>query len=590
MKKILIVVFCFFSISFLRLNALVGENKNYEIEDLLNGIVINEEKFVELNGDDIKINKVISNDVNSYFVLGSIENDYRPYQGINETSFPFVLFVENNNVKFLEIYDDVYGSFYDGCLTPRGVALIGYIERDEIDKECYIAEISYKGEKLRDLTLNGEKYDVGLKIYYNDFLYFAVSSNSGLYDYHENDKGLYFGYIKYDTFSLMGLKPTLEKCDKIYDIEYDDKYVYCDITSSRERKLIRYLNDGDCDNYYVMPNGTEMIDFFISNEEVYLYNEKSDNNEMKIERLSKDFNSVEGLKYNCYKKTHEIKTLKVSTLNGNYLFVVKLDPIVQSFGKLLSITLVDNNFNVLKELIVDDEKDNIINVEYNGDVISIYEFLSTENRKMISRRNVAFIEASSFEIEEESYIKRSYNLSLNLNKVELKTNTVDTSKYQNITLTEYYESSLIRVGIPTLYECKGVMNVKDGETYDTGLVLKFNGDAFLNGKKVIDGEMITEEGIYTLKLVNNDGETVASSFIVKNLGTGVVQNSLDNTVAMKRIVIEDDNYETEHQNINYKVTSVEDSVNYSYFIFVGIILGPFFALILFKIKRKKNNV
>lgn len=212
-------------------------------------------------------------------------------------------------------------------------------------------------------------------------------------------------------------------------------------------------------------------------------------------------------------------------------------------GYLLK-TIDLTNYEVVVDYFVDDEENNQIKlynhtsiIKYNNCNVSICE-------NYIIRVN----NLGTTNIYDNTTTPYDYEISLNGKKV----------KHSAQSKIEYNENLFGKYTAYFFFECEKFdfgyyqdiyvdpyISVEDGKTYDMNTQITFNGQGFLNNKKITSGYIIDEPGIYNLEVEGKDQKKKKVSFEIKSISsttkeqTNDIPNSNQNYIYKNEVIIED---------------------------------------------------
>lgn len=608
MKKIFYVIICVFCLCNIKLNAAVYTvTTDEEVRDeegsketvvtstneLEKGITLVNQKQITLGTSSYTIRKVLPLNLNETIIVGDVDTGARPYQGINRTSFPFIMHIKNNTIVFNDILDNAgYGIFYDVTLTPNGYCAIGYIETSENNNDIICSEFTFEGCKQREIVFKGSMIDEGYGINYQDgYLNFVGITSSNDFDFKNiSQKSVCFGVIEYNKFLLMGIRGAIEEEANLLNVLYDENYVYFSTSNNGMRKVLQYTKDGEAVNFFQLSERSfKNMNLTRINDQTISYETYSSNDEMVYYQMDKAMEYCQKKTYSFNEPLYKLDSVIFKKSNDKILLVATMSPIVNGISRLKKTIVLDDKFKVLYE-----NKTNIIKEEIMidvcdfKDVISSYSSLIQNFTLNFVEEDLSFIKALEYFEENNRYTKIGYRIRINNADYGLNPkDDIDVDKYQTVTVYEAYSSENLSVFLPSLYECKIKMNVVDNEKYDVGVVLSFNGKGYLNGVSIQTNHKITSPGVYTLKVLNNKGEEKSCSFVVEDMSFLITNSVEDNEIKITRSNYEE-SLRVTPEKIDFNITKTEERTFSPLLLIIltSLILGILAGFLFLKLIKK----
>lgn len=242
----------------------------------------------------------------------------------------------------------------------------------------------------------------------------------------------------------------------------------------------------------------------------------------------------EGNIYYIFREQTTVETKKIKVINENlesYLLYTDNDEnfylqkaYLNDDELVLFYNVINKNKGFIKKINIryDDE---IINSYVDYDLSTLrninYNLFKIENN-IINKVSISFLQVDKFNnltIEDENskitdglVLIDGYQVDVNKNKSSLD---FDSSYFGYYPVLFYYSGGSLdfcyTANVQVLSNPSIVMN----KVHDSNLVLTFNGEGYLNNHLIKSGEVITEDGNYTLKLIGKGGATAEYKFTVK---------------------------------------------------------------------------
>ena len=522
-KLTLIFVFSFVIIYFNL--SIKASDDYYDEKDLDNGILDVHDYYIAHYGERYTYNKIMFSD--DFFLLAGSYRSGRLNEDLNVRGYsPYISYnVGEEMIWDREFYEYGIGEMLSVCYDDSGVYGVGYTYDYHENINMVIVKMSYEGRKVGGLKIETDNETKGYEICILDDYLFVIgfSYATNLLSYKTlNNKG---------TIFVMKLSLDLEILDTYYFGYVGGYNEYISATYNNELMYINcYLDRGD---YY--KEGYAVIRVNSHLDEVGIDYYENNNYEM-----IKCFDGVGLIKYD--KKTNFLELRKYDWLfnyKGSYFYEIpKINSEVINF-KTNSFLDCGNNlvvgFNITRNYknyfsfgIIDKDYKLISKFEYEKDNINYIDSIHFSNNEMFvfdRKTNNQY-----FHVSKIKYINKiEDNLYYNGLSCEKEIETCNDTYFGTYVLNVYYRYKDEEFKTTYTKIIEPDFSVSNGSIYDINHLLTFNGKGYLNNNEIDNGYVITEPGVYTLKVIGNNGEIRLVSFSVEELCTklDIVNNDND---------------------------------------------------------------
>ena len=414
----------------------------------------------------------------------------------------------------------------------------GIIERSASNKIILILKINpynYMIEKYLEIGNNYDNQLLNVEYSNNKFiLYSALNGSSGKY-YHSINKSYTGGFILGldEDFSVNVYKFMENDIEKCVNVKFDDKVNLNVWKENLNKIIIKYgeYNKEITRSIDSFKDEISAVSSIIYKDNIYIF-VSLDNKLSKLILINDEDISVKNLElfpYNC---------TEAYCFDGEIYLQMK---------GLTTRLFVYNNLKIKK----------------------VYEKINANNLEIISQKTEIYIN-DAFVNSENKYqeINQNYGTYISLSSER-------SDNYLLLCKNKY--------SIPL------VCNVRDGECYDPGLVLNFNGQATLNNVNIFSGYKLDEIGKYQLDISGENSSVVRISFEISDV------ISKDMTIDKQiDLIFEYGGYEkSSEKNFEYEINKKNDyqsfnELNYiAYTIFAMIVIYVIYYFI-FKNKKEKK--
>ncbi|HHU55669.1 MAG TPA: hypothetical protein GXZ48_03110 [Acholeplasmataceae bacterium] len=545
--------------------------------------------------DNLTIYNTFLYDENSYFIFGSLPSNDEPKQTIYPQEFAFIHFYNNGKLEWKKVYDKSYSFVSSLAKTNMGIViLLSYEENNQT--EMKLVELNIHGEVLRELKISTPGIEQGYDIYFDGTkIYIVCTSDSTNGDIkYSFDETQYISLIKvnYESFDLESYKCYGNKGYNILKktLFYNDTfYILFQATGNEGRHqndsggyrgyfLVRINPSFDYENINYISINDHIDDFFITNHCIVFVSREYVN---QYSYLKFYVNNHELLYSNIYywKYPQEgVQIKKVRSVN-NYLgdVLLAIDTKEEMFSGLLSVY----DFNSYGFAEFNDEKFQTINALFDNEKLVI---LGINDNKFYKTTGY-LIETetiNSYQVVNKDYLVRK--LIINNFPISYIGNTKDKVPFgyhKDILSINFGSVKLYLLDEYYVYE---KINIKDGEIYDTGIEISFNGIGYLNDEKCESPLEINLPGEYCLIIYGNSGERKVINFSVKNLSLVPKYQEKEIPTINGIELINQNNQISKELNFENLITNPK---SYQLEAIIFAIINTVFILISFFIWRKK---
>lgn len=520
--------------------------------------------FNDLGSLDFEINNISK--ILDYNILPLNIKEYYAYYNClmkNGVKTSFVIKYKKNEASILYQFD---GKSYvaDMCLYDGFLhVLLNVYEGDLVKTQ--IAKFDLNLNQVNNHRFNSNASDEGKYLYfYNNELYVLMntSSNDGFIRRGQSNKVILILRINPLNYSIaeslcignsydnklilsnfdegnmtMLLKLDGSNGDYYHSINKNySGYFIVNINKNMEANILKCL-ENECENYYEID--------FDTNNLLLIWKE----NDRKI-----------GLKWGEYR--HEIN-VSIDEFNGEITSIaseINKDTanIFISINNKLTNIISLNVSNVINKGI-DSINYNCIEVKAINEMI----FLKMEgNEKRLFSYEKLRLSTFEEELLKEDLNIKYENKKLFINELEVKSEGFIpnfSDKFGKHYISNKLSSEKYLIVYKSNYDVPLLVNVSEGETYDPGLVLNFNGKAKLNNKLIENNFILNNIGKYQLEIYAENGDLAMINFEI--IDKCIDEINLDNE---SNIILEYMGYEiSQNKTLIYEVIIDEEGTYYN---------------------------
>ncbi|NLD26842.1 MAG: hypothetical protein GX661_05725 [Acholeplasmataceae bacterium] len=568
--------------------------------DLLAGVeFLSEVGQADISGLYVKNCIYISED--EYFLYGGKDTGYHPYQTQDWTCFPYLAFYRDGFLVWEKYFSaQRYGYIKDACLTEAGIAIIGDYDTPSQKRNIFVCEIDSNQSIHYTREISGSNDDYASRIFHEDgYLYLYGKTRSTDLDYYcftytTND--IYIGILSltdhsYYDFRLFGN----EGDDLIYDAlrlngrSYffcrfrGEGYYYNKASYMRDYDAILYLKEdlylGD---WISLSENEPRIDphFFTLGDKICLVSYLND--KITIQIIDAELENIS--EKTIILPNQNISDCHILVNESLILATISTDDRKQ---KSLTIFRFDDDFNqISKTTSKIAAANNLLNFyqDHQGHLIIPVVSLVQNQLYFLSYENYRLEEE---EVTNADYTKYSTNLYFNNKNVEkvLVKNDIPENPFGEYRKLYLYRLNNREFYLEDVYNFHLKTNIRSHEVYDIGVAPTFNGEDYLNGKRIFSGTKIEEPGHYVLEILSAEAvETLV--FSVQNLSEDPVCPETTPSLNIVSVFPNEDEGETTPSINLSKIQTMQKMTSGLYIIFSGIALGILGGILLTKIRFK----
>lgn len=492
------------------------------------GISLYLERVRTTNKDKYHVKDFLEITKYHYFLVGTAESTKR-ISGMDFTSeCAFIQYYENNTLQWEKLFED-YSEIKAIKKSDKGIMiLMAFYNGQESDLK--LLEMNTKGKIEREKVIHGNDYEYAKDLLIvKDKIYIFATSYSTDGDIKDATRHQFVGVIKlnYSDFEIEDqIALGNSGYNNFIDFEYDDyldviwvmleangsygklvtksggfngSFLICLDTNLSMIKCHHINVMGDPEFFYV--DGYELIIFYTS---IY------DNCKFIHANVYTDeFNYKKSYMWGNIENEFSIKPIKVKQREINK-YVIMYNKRMSGkltfgglivFGKEVKTYPYQGEDSGILGYVNDDNS--IYIVGENDSDVSITEYINV-------KANAISSEIYEHETYQSDYYTVNYKEVFDVGKTRTKEIFGDYEDRYNLNLP------FISLIVSDKYYVKEKINVEEGQVYDVGTILEFNGKGYLNDQEIDSGYQIKEEGSYTLIVVGMNARKVLN-FTVKAL-------------------------------------------------------------------------
>jgi len=517
-----------------------------------------------------------------FFIYGNVWTGEAPYQTQDEYVFAYLAYFEKGLKSWERIFDSGhYGSFTDACLTENGIALIGQKDREGQGKNIVIYEVARDGEILFHKEFFGSRDDHGIKIAYHKgkFHFLAVTMSDDIDFRYSEDRDIFLGRLDRDqTADFYPLN--FEGRDEALDAAFSDGNFYIaakfDADGSGDLKLVTFdkfmaPKTFDLDSYgknsafrVKEKDGKIMVSF------------RKDGNKLMTVTLDKSFKPFSEVSFEVTSLLLDYEVL--SGFETYYALLTASSPNANFQIATNEGIVFEKRIAGLEEVvgISQDPEGNILvclGMEGGVAVHSFQHFRIKENRK---------------ETEEALFTETEVTLNGKTLKKAHHSDDIPENPFGRYQVLNRFEGGGFVFYLADERYYRARTNIRNGEVYDLGVRVFFNGEGYINNRKVETGVQIDEPGHFLLE-IRSEEESHALVFEVRELS-----ESEEAEKSWEAIVIGDVGVKgTSEKKAGVTEVARQQAQERENFlvpaIIVGLLLGIVSALVIGKVTGRKKH-
>jgi len=447
-----------------------------------------------------------------------------------------------------------YGDYIKKIISNGNVIVAVGTTYDEIESQNgWLIELDMNGTITKDIQYGGTKRD-----YFNDVLIFDQSyvvfgksnSNDGFFvnkTFQGDDYDGLIMIINRSNFFIDGLyQYGAEGNDEFHQAVFRDNHFY--ITASSEG-FVGILSDG----FSYRRRGIVKISLFgfVDNMRWMEYVNELESNKIMIDDF-RNIYLIQSIRSSLYQK-HLVSIYKVGEnltyeLVDSYIYPSEL--VSMSFKDCHIDT--DGNIVVLNQIIT--SKNNQVKYGYyirkyhNGQVIQETDYfgnesfispisiLDGEKIMILAQESKIGIGTKPVLISNSHFSSKSlgstiinqykakiddYELYIDnrqiLHSVEKSNIEYNANSFGYYTVDYVFDQTDFLIAFTKEIYVSENINASSGEVYSKGYILRFNGEGYLNGKKINTNHQVVEQGVYVLEVIGKDGIKKLIDFSVEEV-------------------------------------------------------------------------
>jgi len=467
---------------------------------------------------------------NGFFLYGTIDYEEEIKQTFYLQEYAFLSFYQDGKLIWQKVYDDAYSYISGAVATDLGIVFVlSYEVLDQADMS--LIELNVLGDVVRTLEIKTPGIEQGYDLFGNkDYLYLVCTSDATSGDILYQYDALYISIIKisYHNFEI-----TDYRCYGNVGTNIFYKAIYINQTFYLLFQAIgydgRHQNDkGGYTGYFLAK-----IDEDFQTEKVYYVDVKDYYYDLYVCYHDIVFVSQITKNKECYLKFHVFdEELSYRTtyywkypLEGYEIYNIisfrnSLDEIILAMnvrnnkGEFYPVFLTVFDYQRYGFVQYKDQPLIILKASFENDILFFFG---------IDDDGFTFINGLIIEseiIDQYKIVNRNYNVRrIKINNLPYcilgeTRNNYPFGHHQDLYQITYHDATIYFYDNYYVYE---KININNGETYDTGIKISFNGEGYLNDELVISPIVINNPGEYCLIIYGNSGERKVINFKVKNL-------------------------------------------------------------------------
>lgn len=504
-------------------------------------MIVNEKTLTEgmdfISSDDImyhnqnyQMNKILFFTQDEYYIVGSM------YDGLKD--IPFIQHYQFGILVGLYQFQDCKeGTFRDIVVANGKVYVVGdYIKNTSFTRDVILLELSSSFQVLQMRRIGGERHGYAKKLYtLKNRIAVITESKSRYHDYNSETE---YNKVTVHFFDYNFSNHQFENFNNSFDSIYYDSFI-----QGSDLYLFIHVEGW---GYFINTREDYQFDVLIKiNTQFYDYDRidftylgLDDRPLLEYKKIIPRGDGIELITYqenqiefylfsshlilqkkNTYQveKEYIIVSLLATGDENMNLIILKRNKYTEE--RCLSIDTLDENYRSVHSFSKKTQYMLFVNGEEMNGKLMFGGLETDRSQKVIP--NVSHYQAGRVveSTTENTYFEITSNaLYINEKEVlsELLNYRTPTTYGRTIFLSKYQKNDLLFYLPYTVYMLPKA-NVEEGEVYDIGLRLEFNGTAYLNNQLVTKNHTINEVGFYSLKLVSKENEEKVIHFTIENL-------------------------------------------------------------------------
>lgn len=469
-----------------------------------------------------------------YYIYGAIRRDDFPYSPIYSEGFLYVAYYSENCLMWEHIvYPDRYGGFASACLAPGGIALIGDYDSRGEGRNVVICRYNNKGGLVYRREIHGSGNDFAHKIFYDEGIFrFVLSANSHDQDYdfrRGGDYDIICGYWRPETdeFRLAGFGNSGDEVcagaamsggKLCVGAEFVGTGAFKNDGKTRFQGLVLVSPDLEIKGFAPLADGPAPLPVYSCGGDFFVM-------QKYYAQPYIDFHFYDGdLRFAVSRRVALPDGMRADDAK---LYIRDEDIVIFAVGKIQSrdglyLALAGKSFHRRVEKIFPvDDSPYIVGLYLTAAGEIVFAYLSG-NKNVLYIKGLIRVGKESNVTDMEKMVVHSDDVYLNGRGIAKRETLFNATENILAPLGTYYNlerfvSDKYIVYLPVKLVYRPRFNVKNGEIYDVGYTLFFNGEGYLNNEPVRIGHAVAEPGNYILEIVGNGGERSSVFFSVAYL-------------------------------------------------------------------------
>lgn len=422
------------------------------------------------------------------------------------------------------IYDQTYFNRYD--IVLNGITKKYFVFQDKLyilfqdSGNSYLKKVNLLDNSEKEVLILGTLYDM---VFYNDVLYIigSIDDDAIIYMYnleldyltkyqYGGEKNEFFTNIKIinDSIYLFGLKDAISKDSPFANVGNTEEIKPFVVKLNKKMKIEKgfYINEG---------TPREEITSLLTKDKYMYFIIRTDDDKYYQYILNQNLEVVEKYPLNFYDNISQITLLDTKTIKDEKIYVC------QSGDKLYYIIFTNQiHYSYLI-------KENVQNIYFcqikNGKLDIYYSADKMMKNIKISEYHILYLSEKQVYYQDTNYnstshfLVKSYFEDLRfVYDEELNEHIkLNQSQITNATYSALSESGE-KIIIQTPYRVHPYINIINNGLYTKGYTMLFSDDVYLNGEKIYNGEVLSQNGIYEVVQVINqkNGEQTRNNYTI----------------------------------------------------------------------------
>ena len=567
------------------------ESSSYEVdevvskEELKDGYTIN--KPVNVLGEEyyFSVNDFYY-DGYRYLAIGYTSSE----EGMYYNGYPYIAYYENEKLLWSKVYKSLgLGEFKSFVFEDECIVVIGEYEMND-NVYPFIISFDYEGNIVNQKIFLNLQNSFLTKIYnsYGNYIIVGVSfSNEYEFKDRDNNNNIFFTYLIDKNFQKIdSLYFGNDKNNTIYEVikNGEDIIIYGRTSGEGQFNILGKESGRVCititerceyGNYVLIPDTINgLITLTNYQDKVYLVNKKYENNEINFYEINDD-QVIYGFTLVDDYQIETTQRIKIDTYED---IIVVFEKVNNNGNCYLYLSTFKNDQLYYKNIIKESFSYDLKGVIFDGLDVIYYGAYVSNNTSRFTVYALLNIKLN------EGYC--SFNGINVLGKEE----EISYEIFGNHTGYIIYTYENKKIIVDKIVNVPLKTNVKEGEIYDLGSFLWFNGEGYLNNQEVGNGIEILDEGMYILE-IRGENDRIVYKIYAKNLTTSLEKETEDYREYIKyyeKTIDKQDVCKMSYQITDFKNNG--ENSHSSIYIFLSIIVICITAGTLIPVKKKKEVI